>query len=68
MATRKAPYSAKVKFWLPTFSGDLEGGLQGCAIEMFYMLPSNQQAEALAKMQANHSAKIAKEQEKAERS
>ncbi|MBP2157154.1 hypothetical protein [Erwinia rhapontici] len=66
MATKKPPYSAKVKFWMPTFSGDLEGGMQGCAIEIFNMLPVDQQSEALKKMQANHISKTDRERQKAE--
>lgn len=60
MATKKPNYSAKVKYWMPTFSGELEGGIQGCVIEMFYMLPVDQQAIALAKMEANHEVKLTK--------
>ncbi len=59
MATKKPPYSAKVKFWLPTYSGDLEGGILGCAVEMFAMLPVEQQTVALEKMQASHEKKLA---------
>lgn len=57
MAARKPPYSAKVKFWMPSYSGELEGGMQGCAIEIFSMLPVEQQAKALERMQACHAAK-----------
>ncbi|WP_394547181.1 hypothetical protein [Pantoea ananatis] len=57
MAARKPPYSAKVKFWMPSYSGELEGGIQGCAVELFQMLPIEQQATALHKMQTNHQLK-----------
>lgn len=57
MAARKPPYSAKVKFWMPSYSGELEGGIQGCAVELFQMLPIDQQAKALQKMQTNHQLK-----------
>ncbi|RQN03376.1 hypothetical protein [Pantoea ananatis] len=57
MAARKPPYSAKVKFWMPSYSGELEGGIQGCAVELFQMLPIEQQAKALQKMQTSHQQK-----------
>lgn len=52
MASKKPDYSAKVKFWLPTYSGDFEGGIYGCAVELFGMLPLAQQEKALEKMTA----------------
>ncbi|MBL3522832.1 hypothetical protein IM876_09165 [Serratia plymuthica] len=52
MATKKPEYSAKVKFWLPTYSGDFEGGMYGCTVELFGMLPVAQQEKALEKMTA----------------
>lgn len=58
MAAKKPPYYAKVKCWLPTITTEMDGGLQGCTIEMFYMLPVEQQATALAKMEANHAKKL----------
>ncbi|WP_210502222.1 hypothetical protein [Pantoea ananatis] len=60
MAARKPPYSAKVKFWMPSYSGEFDGGMQGCAIELFYMLPVEQQATALETMEANHQIKLTK--------
>ncbi|WP_282676834.1 hypothetical protein [Serratia marcescens] len=54
MATRKAPYSAKVKMWLPTMTADLEGGLRGCTVEMFRSLPADQRMKALHDMQKAH--------------
>ncbi|HEI6730373.1 TPA: hypothetical protein SJ159_003607 [Yersinia enterocolitica] len=52
MATKKPDYSAKVKFWLPNYSGDFEGGIYGCTVELFDMLPLAQQEKALDKMTA----------------
>ncbi|BEM41630.1 hypothetical protein [Serratia marcescens] len=54
MAIKKAPYSAKVKMWLPTMTADLEGGLRGCAVEMFRYLPAAQRVKALHDMQKAH--------------
>lgn len=54
MAAKKPPYSAKVKFWHPNFTGEIDGGMQGCAIELFRYLPAEQRAKALEKMQAAH--------------
>ncbi|NIF20289.1 hypothetical protein [Candidatus Pantoea multigeneris] len=64
MAAKKPPYSAKVKCWLPTFTTEMDGGMQGCAVEIFYMLPLEQQAEALEKMQSHHAIKLIRHQEK----
>lgn len=61
MATKKPPYSAKVKFWHPNFTGEIEGGMQGCSIELFRYLPAEQREKALEKMQAAHAELSARE-------
>ncbi|MEZ2603133.1 hypothetical protein [Kluyvera intermedia] len=65
MATKKTPYSAKAKIWLPTMTCEIEGKLLGCVIEMFRYLPAPDRMMALSKMQAAHSKLTAREEEKA---
>ncbi|MCY1699512.1 hypothetical protein OVA10_15815 [Lelliottia sp. SL45] len=65
MATKKPPYSAKAKIWLPTMTGEVEGKLLGCVIEMFRYLPAPDRMMALNKMQAAHTELTAREEERA---
>lgn len=65
MATKKPPYSARVKVWLPAYTVELDGGVQGCVIDMFSYLPVEQQKSALAKIQERHQKALDREAEKA---
>lgn len=45
---KKAPYTARCKVWLPTFTMEVNGGLQGCIEAMFRCLPEGKRTLLLS--------------------
>ncbi len=63
MATKKAPYTVKGKFWTEIMTADFEGPMKGVIIDLFRWLPSDQRQYVLDKLTAYHAEKSRKEEE-----
>ena len=49
-SNKKAPYTARCKVWLPTFSMEVSGGLSGSIETMFRCLPKHSRALLLSSL------------------
>lgn len=66
MATKKPPYSAKAKVWLPTYTMELDGSARGIIHSTFRSLPAEMREKVLDDLNKSHAAICEKEAEQAE--
>lgn len=65
MATKKPPYSAKAKVWLPSYTMELDGNALGVISSIFGSLPPAMREKAISTLQNQHATISEKEAERA---